>query len=760
VRAFTTGLPNVRFGYCDNLAAPPAFAPLLDLGLPVGGDAEAVRRAFLAELDSRRGVVVVLEDLHWADQATIELLHFAGRRVHASAALLIGTYRDDEVTPNHPLRAALGRVVAAPGVRRLELRPLSVEAVAQLAGAGAPALHRRTGGNPFYLTEVLASGSAGLPATVADAVIARLSPLSPTARDTLELLAVVGERSEGWLLAALAVPADALAECRRSGLLRAGGDDIWFRHAIARSAVLDTLSPVRSVELHGRVLTALLAAGPRAEHLARVVEHAQAAGDGATVVRYGRASAQRSYHLRSFTESIAELRRVLSWRDLVGDAERADALHDIGIAAEALQGPMTEGIDALGQAAELRHRIGDAVGEGSSRARRSRLLIWASRREEATAEARAAVAILERAAPDSRELALACAHLAHTLGPEQADEGVLLSRRAIELARRHDATEVVAYGLNQLGVAQLQLDDLTGIETLREALAEAQRADRATPGEGEPRYQVWTAQLNLIAAFLATLRLAEAEPHFESLIAMADEFPFLVLGEALMLGQRALAYLYQGAWSDAAATAERLLGEAALLDRFKVAPLLVLGLIRARRGDPDVWPPLDEAHRLAGGRGLSEVRAAREEAAILAGQDRGSLAERFAARRSAREWHELGCPYEEAWALAHSGLASDKERALEIFQQLGARPAAAIVARELRALGVAPKRGARTATRADPDGLTTREREIAALVRDGLTDTEIAARLFLSPRTVSHHVASILSKLGLETRRKIGSSYR
>src|SRR5512132_2933782 len=162
---------RVLVGACDPLLTPRALGPLHDIarqtggrlaGLLASGDSrEAVFAAFLDELDQgRRPRVVVVEDAHWADEATLDLLVFLGRRMERTRALLLVTYRDDELGVDHPLRAVVGRL-APETVRHLRLPPLSEAAVAELARrAGRPAagLRALTGGNPLLVTEVLAAG--------------------------------------------------------------------------------------------------------------------------------------------------------------------------------------------------------------------------------------------------------------------------------------------------------------------------------------------------------------------------------------------------------------------------------------------------------------------------------------------------------------------------------------------------------------------------------------------------------------------------
>src|SRR5205823_5651775 len=153
-----------------------------------------------------------------------------------SRTLLIATYREDEVGPRHPLRIALGDVASAGVVRRITLQPLSAEAVARLArGSGLDPLelHRRTGGNPFFTTEVLATPSGAVPITVRDAIVARISRLSAAARGALEAAAVAGARAEVWLIEAIAadVP-ESLEACVEAGLLWTDRGHVLFRHEL------------------------------------------------------------------------------------------------------------------------------------------------------------------------------------------------------------------------------------------------------------------------------------------------------------------------------------------------------------------------------------------------------------------------------------------------------------------------------------------------------------------------------------------------
>ncbi|HEV2148023.1 MAG TPA: AAA family ATPase, partial [Longimicrobiaceae bacterium] len=284
------GQAPVLLGGCDPLSTPQPLGPLLDIADRLPGASirladgkDQLFRDVLASLSGTpRPLVVVFEDAHWADEATLDLLRFLGRRIDGCRALLIATYRDDEVGDRHPLRTVLGDVATAPGVRRLTLAPLSPEGVRALAAGSAldaDELFRRTGGNPFFVTEILAAGGESIPLTVRDAVLSRAARLPPEARSVLDAAAVIGSRSEPWLLLEVtgSDPA-ALEACLAAGALCLQDEVLAFRHELAREAVLDVLSPARGLALHRAVLDALRAARPGPAELARLAHHAEACG--------------------------------------------------------------------------------------------------------------------------------------------------------------------------------------------------------------------------------------------------------------------------------------------------------------------------------------------------------------------------------------------------------------------------------------------------------------------------------------------------
>ena len=251
---------RVLQGSCENLATPVPLGPFSDLAAQTGGrlaevmgsggDPRAVARALVEEMATP--VVVVLEDVHWADEATLDALRVLGRRVDQSRGLVLATFRDDEAVGDHPLRVVLGELASASGVSRVTVPRLTSQAVNELAaphGADGAALHRLTGGNAFYVTEILATGAESLPESVRDAVLARAASLGDPARRLLDAAALVPGRAEVWLLEVVASDElDELDACLASGMLRDEGDAIAFRHELARLAVESAVpaGPARS----------------------------------------------------------------------------------------------------------------------------------------------------------------------------------------------------------------------------------------------------------------------------------------------------------------------------------------------------------------------------------------------------------------------------------------------------------------------------------------------------------------------------------
>jgi predicted ATPase len=328
-----------------------------------------VATALAHELGARAPTVFVLEDLHWADEATLDVLRLLARRVETVPALVVASYRDDGLDRAHPLRIVLGELATSRTVGRMRLGRLSPGAVAQLAepyGVDADELYRKTAGNPFFVVEALASGAEGIPDTVRDAVLARAARLSPTGGTLLEAVAVVPPHAELWLLEALAGDAaDGLDECLTSGMLVAQAAGVAFRHELARLAVEASVPPHRRVELHRRALARLADPPGGAPDLARLVHHAEAAGDGDAVLRFAPAAAARAASLGAYREAAAQYGRALRFGDRLPVGVRAELLERRSHACY-LTDQNDAAVEAVQAALECRRQLGQRLEEGDS----------------------------------------------------------------------------------------------------------------------------------------------------------------------------------------------------------------------------------------------------------------------------------------------------------------------------------------------------------------------------------------------------------
>jgi DNA-binding CsgD family transcriptional regulator/tetratricopeptide (TPR) repeat protein len=800
------GSVRVLWGNCDALFTPRPLGPLFDIAEVTAGELEElvasgakaheVVAALARELGRRAPTVMVVEDVHQADGATLDVIRLLGRRVATIPALIVATYREDDLAGAHPLRIVLGELAGSSDVERLAIEPLSRAAVAELAGPhglDADELFRKTAGNPFFVTEVVGAGADEIPRTVRDAVLARAARLSTPARRLLGAVAALPPRADLWLLEVVAADvADDLEECLTSGMLAAGPAGIAFRHELARLTVEESLTADRKLALHRRALEALADPPSGEPDLDRLAHHAEAAGDAEAVLRFAPAAADRAAALGAHREAAAHYARALPFVHRLPSEAHAELLerhsHECYLTNQG-----AEAIDALERAIELHRACGEVRKEGMALCSLSQILWCPGRTADCERAAREAVALLERL-PAGRELASAYANLSSVcMNAEETDGAAVWAERALLLAESLDDTAVRADALINLGTARY----VAGIPDGRKQLEQGLELSR----EAGLDEQAGRALVNLVWSAMRRRDHAVANEYLGSGLAFAEDRG-LELWRLYLLAGAACSELNQGRWAKAVECAALVLRESFPSTLPPALAFTAIGLVRARRGDPDQWAPLDAAVALVESSGelqrLAPVAAARAEAAWLegapekvadatdpafalalrrgAGWPLGELAcwrwraglldvpppgaaEPYALqiagdwRRAAALWQEIGCPYEAALALCDADDADTLRHALDELRRLGAEPAAAIVARRLRERGVrGVPRGPRATTRENPAGLTAREVEVLQLLGEGIRNADIAERLFLSEKTVSHHVSAILRKLGVRTR--------
>jgi DNA-binding CsgD family transcriptional regulator len=800
---------RVLWGVCDPLLTPRPLGPLHDIARHAGprlaaalggtGGREAVFAATLDELQrGRPPVLLVVEDAHWADEATLDLLRFLGRRVARLPALIVVTYRDDETGPLHPLRRVIGELPSAV-TRRVRPRPLSPAAVRALArDAGRPddGLHAITGGNPFFVTEALAAAAdeGAVPVTVRDAVLARAARLSPAARAVTELASVVPMRTEAWLLAsALAPDPTALDECVAAGMVRHDDGALAFRHELARRAVEETLSPERRRDLHARCLGLLRdgAGAGQADH-ARLVHHAEGADDTAAVLQLAPLAAEHAAATGAHREAARQFARALRHGGTLPAEKRAALLERrayecyLTLRIADARAAREEAL-AMWRALDAPERVGDTLRW------LSRLAWFAGDRAAADRHAADAVATLE-GLPPGRALAMAYSNAAQLrMLADDVGGAVAWGARAVALAERVGDTETLAHALNNIGAAEMLAGDPDGSARLERSLALAL--------EHGWQEHVARAYTNLGSNGVVVRRYAEARRWLDDGIAYTVEHD-LDSWTLYMRAWRARLRFETGDWAGAADDAAAVVTHPFASPVSRIPAMAVLARVRRHRDDPGWEELLDEAGALAAAAAevqrVQPVACARAEAAWLGGDRvraadeavraydlarqspvparRGEIAlwlwragrlrdsvddapppipaqVRGDWRAAAAEWERVGSPIEQALALADADDEGAQRAALTLFEHLGSTAGAAMVRRRLQAMGARRvPRGARPATRAHPAGLTGRQQEILALVCEGLRNAEIAHRLCVSEKTVDHHVSAVLEKLGARSR--------
>jgi DNA-binding SARP family transcriptional activator len=753
---------HVVRGWCDPLSAPRPLGPLIDMlpQLPETraaslaaaidrGDPNSVYTELVRMFAGGEPWVWVIEDIHWADDATLDLLRFIARRVSSLPLLVLASYRDDEVGPQHPLSLVLGDLATYAAVSRVSLRPLSRDAVAVLtsgSGINADALHRLTGGNPFYITEVLAAskntrGPDALPRTVAEAVWGRLGRLTEPARETALATAVCGPRVELSILEQVYPgAAAALPECLHAGVLINDGAAAMFRHELARRATLHKIPDYRRRQMHIRALSALEDRPVTGEALGALAFHASQAGDDSAVIRYAPAAGERAAQLGAHREAVDFFALALRHGPCAPIDDRLVWLQHHAFESY-LCGHADAAASSWQEAIGLCRRVGNRLAE-SDNLRWLSLVLWPmGRSTEAIEAGGAAVRLLDDVGP--------CPQLAWAL----------INLAQMALLRYDPAAADYAKRAATLGV-ELGLPEITLRANGYRALVEVLRTD-AGWGDLEAAWRSCMGSAGLVedAAALGALACWAAVVHRDvdradsyicDMSTFCEEHDLGMFG-ALATGAGALAALARGEWSSAASSAERVLTWPGLSPMHRIMPLVALALVHARQGRGPVAALLDEALRSAEHDDVSRlgmVWAARAEAAWLsgdqvsvrreshcgfaitgpntdpwvrhelqrwvwlAGDDCGSTdgpvtpyALEIAGKWSAAavEWSRRGCRYEAALAKL-GGDVGAVESALASFRELNAPAAARRAEQRLAALKArapvgpsAPKSSSRTA---------------------------------------------------------------
>jgi predicted ATPase/DNA-binding CsgD family transcriptional regulator len=801
---------NIYQGSCDALFTPRPLAPLYDIIWQVNGEfwpnshtievRSELFSGFFRELSKQKEkTLIIFEDIHWADEATLDFIKFFARRIAQLRCLFILTYRDDEIHSHHPLRNVLGQL-PPDSFTRMQLLPLSREAVKKLAsekGYSGEDVYSISGGNPFYVNEILSSYSLGVPDNINDSIISAFDRLDGKTRQIWELLSVIPDSFEVKYLEKFEpLHAAALERCIESKILLVRDGRIFFKHELFRRTIEASLSPLKRVSLNKNILDMLQESFKQNQEIERIVHHAKNANEYELVAHYAPLAAKQAASVGAHIEASKLYLTAIEYyqgnnKDLLLQFFEAYAYECY------LTNQIKEAIIYTSKSLELWMEKNDKEKIGNSMRFLSGLWWNEGNLEKADNFAKRAIEVLNDQ-PSSKAKAMAYGNISQLkMFADQPGECIYWGEKAIALAEELADKAILSYAMGNVGSAQVRIPAYRqkGLELLQQSLEIALQNSYH-----EHAARAYT-KLGYNGIIIKDNELAKKS--LDAGILYCEENN-LNLWRIYVLTLKARFKLETGNWNEACAIADNIINNEDPAKMIKIFALTVLATIKMRRGDKEDIPVLLTEAKEKAFETMELQRIIRALAACLeyewitgqrfiekesldstikmieqmgnvydnsefafwllkARKQRLPLKEIYEgyemnspakAQRAAALWKKSGCPYNEALAL-FEGSDDDKRKAITIVQGLGATAVYEKMKLEMRGSGIKSiPHGIRKTTRSNPALLTDRELDVLQLLNESLQNKEIATRLFISAKTVDHHISAILFKLEVNSRGK------